>query len=132
MPTSTLRCAQDTAGLSTSLGDYLTLAFLLLVALGLAAAFRSWADGDCWRPWLLLAWLLIPLTCAWLVNPIMPFFQERYLLVIAPAFSILVARGLGWMGDRSPWALVLGLLCVVSASSISLHNWFFDDAYTKG
>lgn len=62
----------------------------------------------------------------------MPFFQERYLLIIAPAFSILVARGLGWMGDRSPWALVLGLLCVVSASSISLHNWFFDDAYTKG
>ena len=36
------------------------------------------------------------------------------------------------MGDRSPWALVLGLLYVVSASSISLHNWFFDDAYTKG
>jgi len=94
----------------------------------------------------------------------MPFFQERYLLVIAPAFIILVARGLercpdgslrpfdvlrtrlgsvqatgsprrlveGWMGDKSPWALVLGLLYVVSASSISLHNWFFDDAYTKG
>ena len=53
MPTSTLRCAQDTAGLSTSLGDYLTLVLLLLLALGLAAAFRSWADGDRWRPWLL-------------------------------------------------------------------------------
>jgi len=117
------------------LGDYLTLAFLLLVALGLAAAFRSRADGNRWQPWLLLAWLLIPLILAWLVNPIMPFFQERYLLVVVPAFVILAARGLGWMGDKSPWALVLGLLlafAVVSASSISLHNWFFDDAYTKG
>ncbi|MFQ5811978.1 MAG: glycosyltransferase family 39 protein [Anaerolineae bacterium] len=114
------------------LGDYLTLAFLLLVALGLAAAFRSRADGNRWQPWLLLAWLVIPLISAWLVNPIMPFFQERYLLVAAPAFIILVARGLGWMGDRWPWALVLGLLLVVSASSFSLHGWFFDDAYTKG
>ena len=39
MLTSTLRCAQDTAGLSTSLGDYLTLAFLLLVALGPCRCF---------------------------------------------------------------------------------------------
>ncbi|MBL7184210.1 MAG: glycosyltransferase family 39 protein [Anaerolineae bacterium] len=189
------------------LAYYLTLAFLLLAALGLVAAVtvqRSLAskrqvrwDADSrrfsqikslclqknqrasalicvrnlvscvknlgcqgvrWQPWLLLAWLVIPLACAWLVNPIMPFFQERYLLIVAPAFITLVARGLGrcpdgstgsprrlaegWMGGRSPlvlrpkdsgpWALMLGLLFVVSASSFSLHNWFFDDAYTKG
>jgi len=131
------------------LAYYLTLAFLLLAALGLVAAvFRRRADGDRWQPWLLLVWLVIPLACAWLVNPIMPFFQERYLLIVVPAFIILAARGLkwcpdgstgsprqlveGWMGDKSPWVLVLGLLFVVSASSISLHNWFFDDAYTKG
>jgi len=81
---------------------------------------------------LLLAWLVIPLILAWLVNPIMPFFQERYLLVVAPAFVILVARGLKWLGGKSLWAFALGLLFVVSASSFSLHNWFFDDAYTKG
>ncbi|MCK4299495.1 MAG: hypothetical protein KAX80_08175, partial [Planctomycetes bacterium] len=114
------------------LGYYLTLAFLLLAALGLAAAFRRRADGHRWQTWLFLAWLVIPLACACLVNPIMPFFQERYLLIIAPAFIILAACGLEWMGDRSPWALVLGLLLVVSASFFSLHNWFFDDAYTKG
>ena len=132
------------------LGHYLTLAFLLLVALGLAAAFRRRADGrgvlspqslglrtkglskGRWQTWLFLAWLVIPLACAWLVNPIMPFFQERYLLIIAPAFIILAACGLEWMGDRSLWLLVLGLLLVVSASFFSLHNWFFDDAYTKG
>ena len=119
----------------TPLGHYFTLVFLLLAALGLAAAFRHRANEDCWQPWLLLAWLAIPLACAWLVNPIMPFFQERYLLVVAPAFIILAARGLGWMADKSSWALVLGLLlafAVVSVSSFSLHNWFFDDAYTKG
>jgi uncharacterized membrane protein len=114
------------------LGHYLTLAFLLLAALGLAAAFRRRADGRRWQTWLFLAWLVIPLAFAWLVNPIMPFFQERYLLVIAPAFIILAACGLEWMGDRSLWLLVLGLLLVVSASFFSLHNWFFDDAYTKG
>ena len=62
----------------------------------------------------------------------MPFFQARYLLVAAPAFIILVARGLKWIGDRSPHAVVLGLLWIFLVSSISLHNWFFDDAYTKG
>ena len=133
------------------LAYYLTLTFLLLAALGLVAAVTVQKGGgtplaafhlpisnlqypisNIQSPMLLLAWLVIPLACAWLVNPIMPFFQERYLLVVAPAFIILVARGLGGMGGRSPWALVMGLLVVISASSISLHNWFFDDAYTKG
>jgi 4-amino-4-deoxy-L-arabinose transferase-like glycosyltransferase len=114
------------------LGGYLTLAFLLLVALGLVVAFRHRTDGDGWQPGLFLTWLVIPLIFAWLVNPITPFFQERYLLVVAPAFIVLVALGLSWVGGRSPWALALGLLFVVSAGSISLHNWFFDHAYTKG
>jgi len=82
--------------------------------------------------WLLLAWLVVPLIFAWLVNPIMPFFQERYLLISAPAFIILVAQGLGWLRGRWPWALAVALAFLVSASSLSLHNWFFDRAYTKG
>lgn len=136
------------------LAYYLTLAFVLLAALGFVAVVipppgrgklgggglsaggspspSPSLGGRGTQTWLFLAWLVIPMACAWLVNPIMPFFQERYLLVIAPAFIILVACGLEWMGDKSSWALVLGLLFVVSASSISLHNWFFDDAYTKG
>jgi mannosyltransferase len=145
----------------TPLAYYLTPVFLLLAALGLVAAIAPPPGRACpelaeggrlgggeslpspgpslggrgKQTWLLLAWLVIPLVCAWLVNPIMPFFQERYLLVVAPAFVILVARGLGCMGEKSSWVLLLGLLfafAVVSASSISLHNWFFDDAYTKG
>lgn len=136
------------------LAYYLTLAFLSLAALGLVAAFtplpRRGRPGEGGfstegppspvpslggrgkQSWLLLAWLLIPLTFAWLVNPIMPFFQVRYLLVAAPAFIVLVASGLSWVRGKSPWALALGLLFVVSASFISLHNWFFDHAYTKG
>jgi 4-amino-4-deoxy-L-arabinose transferase-like glycosyltransferase len=115
----------------TPLAYYLTLTFLLLAALGLVATVTV-QPSNLQSPMLLLAWLVIPLIFAWLVNPIMPFFQERYLLVVAPAFIILVAVGLSWIGDRSPWALALGLLFVVSASSVSLHNWFFDHAYTKG
>jgi len=118
------------------LRGYLALAFLLLAAPGLLAAVTVQEDSEIPPPgglfWLLLAWLAIPLAFAWLVNPLMPFFQERYLLIIAPAFIVLVAGGLRWMGGRWPWALALGLLFIISASSISLHNWFFDDAYTKG
>ncbi len=126
------------------LAYYLTLGFLLLAALGLVAAVTVQKGGgtrfaafrlpisNIQYPMLLLAWLVIPLACAWLVNPIMPFFQERYLLIVAPAFLILVARGLEWMGSRSPWLVVARLLLVVSASAFSMHNWFFDDAYTKG
>jgi mannosyltransferase len=143
------------------LAYYFTLAFLLLAALAFMVRSSDglmveWSDDllvlgpPDQRPLghltkdhpttQLLAWLVIPLILAWLVNPLMPFFQERYLLVIAPAFIILVARGLercpelveGWLRDRSPWALVLALLFLISASSLSLHNWFFDHAYTKG
>jgi len=113
--------------------DHLTLAFLLLGALGSVAALTPPAVRACPKlAKLLLPWLVVPLICAWLVNPIMPFFQERYLLVAAPAFIVLVAGGLEWLQVRSPWALVLVLLFLVTASSLSLHNWFFDEAYTKG
>ena len=135
----------------TPLAYYLALPFILLMALGLVAALAppgrklggggfSDLEGSLSPDsplggrggWLLLAWLVIPLIFAWLVNPIMPFFQERYLLVSAPAFIILVARGLGWLLGRWPWVLAVVLAFLVSASSLSLHNWFFDRAYTKG
>lgn len=125
-----------------SLAYYLALPFILLAGLGLIAGVTPPPGSSLGRrgTWFLLAWLVIPLVFAWLVNPIMPFFQERYLLVVAPAFIILVARGLGrclelvegWLPDRWPWALAVVLAFLVSASFLSLHNWFFDDAYTKG
>lgn len=42
----------------------------------------------------LLAWLLIPLLAVWLVSLWQPIFTDRYLIWIAPAFTLLVAAGL--------------------------------------
>ncbi len=77
--------------------------FLVAAGAGLVALFRRRQ----WEPWLIVAYFLVPLFLAWLVNPIMPFFYARYLLLISPAFYLLVGWGvvaLGTCGGRwLPW-----------------------------
>jgi hypothetical protein len=38
----------------------------------------------------------VPVAIAWLVNPVMPFFFERYVLVALPGFYVTVALGVDW------------------------------------
>jgi mannosyltransferase len=76
--------------------------------------------------------LLIGVAFAWLVNPIMPFFYERYLLVGMPAFLLLLAAGLtGLFRIWKPAALLTALL-VLGISAPSVQNQFFDSTYDKG
>jgi mannosyltransferase len=86
-----------------------------------------------WRRALLLS--LVPATgvlFAWAINPVMPFFWERYLLACAPPFLVLVAAGLAAL--RRIWRLapILGVAFVLAASALSLRHYYFDPAYAKG
>jgi hypothetical protein len=47
------------------------------------------------------AWLLIPLVGLYLISTRVPMFVDRYLIWIAPAFYLLLARGLNQLRRRS-------------------------------
>jgi hypothetical protein len=84
------------------------------------------------EPWLVGVYLLVPLVLAWLVNPIMPFFFPRYLLLIAPAFFVLASWGVqGWARVWKPM-LIGGIALLLVASGIGLYGYYTDEAYAKG
>jgi len=69
---------------------------------------------------------------AWAANPVMPFFWERYLLVCAPPFLVLVAAGLAALKHIWRLAPILGATFVLTASGLSLQHYYFDPQYAKG
>jgi mannosyltransferase len=99
--------------------------FLIAVAAGTVVLLRRRAPAS----WLVGAYLAVPLFLAWAVNPIMPFFYARYLLLIVPAFYLLAAGGVAaW---RKTWRPV-GAGVLVVASCVGLLGYYTDDAYLKG
>ncbi|MBI4785771.1 MAG: glycosyltransferase family 39 protein [Chloroflexi bacterium] len=75
---------------------------------------------------------IVPVVIAWLVNPVMPFFFERYVLVALPGFYVTVALGLDYFARRSAPGTVGVMAALVLVSAFSLSNHFYDDAYVKG
>jgi len=111
--------------------SYLMPGFIVLLAGGLISALRRGGDKR-WKSWLVVLWLMVPLALAWVVNPVMPFFYERYLLVCAPAFAILIAAGLRRMARWHGAALAVGLIFVTATSSYALRGYYFDGTFSKG
>ena len=98
--------------------------------------------------------LLVPLLAVLLLASRTPKFNPRYLMLVSPAYLLILAGGIGALvdgasareqrrrgaGGRAPrstlhasrftLALILsGFL--IATSVISLHNWFTDPAFTK-
>ncbi|MEJ2210203.1 MAG: glycosyltransferase family 39 protein [Anaerolineae bacterium] len=102
--------------------------FGFVVVIGLVLALRRGGAGGA----LVAGYLLLPLLLAWAVNPIMPFFYARYLLLIAPAFYLLAAWGLAALGRAwAPLAAVAAVL-LLAGSGLGLAGYYGDDAYAKG
>jgi mannosyltransferase len=102
-----------------------TALFLVAIAAGLVTLFRQRRP----TPWLIVAYLFLPLILAWAVNPIMPFFYARYVLLIAPAFYLLAAFGLVARGAL--WR-PLGAVLVLAGCCYGLIGYYTDDTYLKG
>ncbi|MFN2226729.1 MAG: hypothetical protein ACK2UY_10485 [Anaerolineae bacterium] len=130
-----LRIAGETAsafsaGLAVSPGWAwaIGIVFGVVVAAGLVLALRQGGAGGT----LAAAYLLLPLLLAWAVNPIMPFFYARYLLLIAPAFYLLAAWGLAALGRAwAPLAAVAAVL-LLAGSGLGLAGYYGGEAYAKG
>jgi len=76
--------------------------------------------------------LLVGLLFAWGMNPVMPFFEERYLLVCAPSFLLLAAVGLsGWKRLGTIWSVV-GISFIGVLNALSLWHYHHNPAFLKG
>lgn len=77
-------------------------------------------------------YFIVPVMIAYIVNPVMPFFYERYVLVAVPGFILLIAFGLDYIIDRDRRAAI-GIVGVVLLLNVfANYNLYFDDAYAKG
>ncbi|MBI5651625.1 MAG: glycosyltransferase family 39 protein [Chloroflexi bacterium] len=116
------------AGVTTDfpIAQMIALAFLVFAALGIVIAARDERAG--FAPFYFLA----PVVIAFALNPIMPFFFERYVLVALPGFYLCVALGLDFLARRAPLSAFALTGALVIASTYALFNFYFDDAYAKG
>ena len=110
------------------------IAFLIFAILGLLGRgrARTSAEGNLLLGWFAPIYFLAPVVVAFVVNPVMPFFYERYVLVALPGFLVLVAIGIDFVA-RQRTAIAFGLsLILVLANIFSLNQYYFNDTYAKG
>ncbi len=69
---------------------------------------------------LVLLCLVLPVALFYLVSLRLPLFTERYLIVVALPFYLLVGAGLAALGRRSPTLLLISLLAVLWLSGSGL------------
>ncbi|MFP4343244.1 MAG: hypothetical protein ACLFU8_00995 [Anaerolineales bacterium] len=139
-PEAVYRIARDTltgfsAGLATTpeVARAATFVFLAVVAAGLITAFlRSRPAARGGDAGALGLYLIMPIAFAWLVNPLMPFFFPRYLLLIAPAFYLLAAAGLALLGRLWRPLLFAGLALLLVLHGAGLWGYYSDERFVKG
>jgi mannosyltransferase len=104
--------------------------FLALAALGIYSIFRAGKTS----PWSLFALLccFMPLAISFLVNPILPFFFERYVLVALPGFYVILGIGMTYVAGLEFRAAIGVAALIVGICALSLMNYYFNDAYAKG
>jgi mannosyltransferase len=69
------------------------------------------------------AWLIVPIALAAALSLAKPMFVVRYLIVVLPAFMILVAVTVTTIKPRAAMAAALGVLVALSATGLAW--WYF-------
>ena len=92
------------------------------------AGWGVWRARHMRQRWLALC-VLLPLLGAWLLAPVMPFFNVRFLIVALPALWVLLAAGV----QAAPRGLrPLLLAAVLLANLLGLYHYHFNAAFAKG
>jgi 4-amino-4-deoxy-L-arabinose transferase-like glycosyltransferase len=124
-------------GLSVDVGYWYVLAidliFLLFLLLGIAWLVLPGAPrGRRVAGWLVVGYLLIPVAVIYGVSFVRPaYMNSRHLILLTPAFYLLVGTGLASLRGRSTWIAVLGGLVLFAAVGYSTYNYFRDPTYDK-
>ncbi len=123
------------AGPTVSPGAWWLLLPAAVAGVGLITGAVAWRREPAWQ--FLAAWLAVPLVVAMIISLDLPIpdkrsiYMDRYLILSQPAFLLLVAWGLDWLGTRRPRATIaaglIGLLALVPA----LSNLYFSPAHAR-
>lgn len=125
-------------------GVFLSVGFVLALALGLLSLARRWRKE--WAPpantltgtqslLILLVYLLVPILSIGAFSVLrFPIFDERYIMLSLPAYLLILGQGLDhWSASGlKRWVAALGLICILAASGYSLYNYYLVPRYMKG
>ena len=120
------------AGITLTPGErWLAWAVVLLAAIGVVGLWRRLPSRR-WLATLPPFIVLGAISFAWGMNPILPFFYERYLLLAMPAFLLLASAGLLLLARLHRAAGMIGLLLLLAAAVVPLGHHYFDPDFVKG
>jgi mannosyltransferase len=111
-------------------------AFLLALGVGCASlAFRRSEPRLRWQGFsMVLLYLMVPTLAALVISYRHPKYAPRYLLLVTPAYYLLVARGLATLRAHRRWAagLAVILFTVILVGTVqSLYNGYFVEEYAR-
>ncbi len=119
--------------------DWGAVVVAAVALVGAIAAFRTRRIEAALMP---LAATVV-LVSGWAINPILPVFQDRYLMIGTPAYLVLVGAGLRQISNfkfqisifKSPISkavLAVGIGAVLAPQAMALRAWFTDPSFVKG
>ena len=121
-------------GLSVSLRRvfWLDMIFLAVFAVGLLMSDEG--KPKLWgrKSLLLLGYLFVPILALYLASYIKPLYMgARHLIIISPAYYLILAAGLVSLKRLWRPTLALCLIIFLAGFAYSTHNYFFDERYIK-
>jgi 4-amino-4-deoxy-L-arabinose transferase-like glycosyltransferase len=126
------------AWVEPSIGPILAFGFLVVFLYGLLASPKSIPasrhiserEGRI----VLAIFLGIPLSAFFVYSLVrFPLFDERYVLYLSPAFSLILARGLAnfWESKSSRWVGAAAIAFILLADGHSLYNYFYVPEFAR-
>ncbi|MBU3957270.1 glycosyltransferase, partial [Patescibacteria group bacterium] len=73
------------------------------------------------KPLVLLSWLIVPIGCAWLLSFFIPNYQPFRLLLVLPAFYLLLTWGISQIRTTTIRIMVVILILLVNLVSVSVY-----------
>ncbi|MFN8497593.1 MAG: glycosyltransferase family 39 protein [Anaerolineae bacterium] len=117
------------AGLTLPWGAPIALVvWLVLAGMGLVGLYQR---GRMWALALLGLGVLSPLLLGWLVDPAMPFFHERFVMVGAAPLLVAAAGGIEALWRIRRWLGPAALAVLLVLDGVALYNWYTNPAYIK-
>lgn len=121
-------------GKAVRLDDVLWLdgIFLAVFVLGVVMAGRGQTERRWWVSPYLLGYLLIPTLALYSLSHLKPMYEGvRHLLIVSPAYYLILAAGLDTVARRYRYFTVLLTVVLVGGVAYSTFNHFFDPMYAK-
>jgi mannosyltransferase len=114
---------------SSNYGGSLTPIGLLLLCFLLLHGFLARQSAHRDHKLFLALWLGLPIIVTWLISQRRPIYDHRYLIVVLPAYLVLLAYGVVSVPNRiGKWALTIALVAIMASSSIRIY---FDPVFLK-